>query len=92
VSVKPVLVSIEQLGPDAYSVVSLRTYQLTGQPLKSVKVNADAVVLVDSTLVRLTILREVQSAADVSDAQAQISRWARTWLASSASERGHAAE
>jgi hypothetical protein len=92
VSVKPVLVSIEQLGPDAYSVVSLRTYQLTGQPLKSVKVNADAVVLVDSTLVRLTILREVQSAADVSDAQAQISGWARAWLTSSASQRGHTAE
>jgi hypothetical protein len=82
-SIKPVLVSIDRLGPDAYSVVSLRTYQLTvgGQPLRSVKVNADALALVDSTLVRLTLLREVQSAADVADAQAQIAGWARSLTA-----------
>lgn len=77
-SIKPVLVSIDRLGPDAYSVVSLRTYELTvgGQPLKSVKVDADAVALVHSTLVRLTLLREVQSASDVADARAQINSWA----------------
>lgn len=62
---------------------SLRTYQLTvgGQPLRSVKVNADALALVHSALVRLTLLREIQSAADVTDAQAQIAGWARSLTA-----------
>jgi len=73
-SIKPVLIAIDPLGPNAYSVVSLRTYNFTAgsRALKSVKVDADAVALVHTTLVRLTLLRDARSAEDVTDAKAQI--------------------
>lgn len=86
-SIKPVLIAIDPLGPNAYSVVSLRTYNFTAgsRALKSVKVDADAVALVHTTLVRLTLLRDARSAEDVTDAKAQIASWARSLTATKGS-------
>lgn len=76
-TIKPVLISIHRLGPSAYSVVSLRTYQFSAgnHSVRSVKIDADAVVLDHGRLVRLTLLREARSATDVRKAQSEMASW-----------------
>lgn len=78
-SIKPVLVSIKRLDAKSYSVVSIRSYVVTvsGTPISTVKVNADAIVLRGQNLIRLTMQRTLAGAADVADLQAEVAEWAR---------------
>ena len=78
-SIKPVLVSIERLDAKSYSVVSIRSYVFnegSGQT-RTTKVNADAVVLRGSDLIRLTMQRVLSKPADVDQLRGEISQWAR---------------
>ena len=79
-SVRPVLVKIDGEHSGYYIVTSIRTYvvEADGMSVKATKVNADAVVIRNSGLVRLTIQRTLTDPADVARAQADIDRWARS--------------
>jgi hypothetical protein len=78
-SVKPVLVSIDRLDSNVYTVVSIRSYVMSGSAgqIRSTKVNADAVVLRDGAFIRLTMQRELTDASDVDQLRAEASAWAR---------------
>jgi hypothetical protein len=74
-----VLVSIERLDAKSYSVVSIRSYVFnasSGQT-RTTKVNADAVVLRGSDLIRLTMQRVLSKPADVDQLRGEISQRAR---------------
>jgi hypothetical protein len=79
VSVKPVLVSIDQPNDDYYLVTSIRTYvvDLGGERVAATKVTSDAVALRNAQLVRLTIQRTLSDPADVAQVQGEIADWAR---------------
>jgi hypothetical protein len=79
ISVKPVLVSIDQADSKYYCVTSIRTYviELKGKQVTSTKVNSDAVVLRNSQLIRLTIQRVLSNPADVAQVQGEIADWAQ---------------
>ena len=78
-SVKPVLVSIDRLDANSYSVISIRNYVFNenGRQVSTTKVNADAVVLRGQNFVRLTMQRMLTDVSDVSQLRTEISEWAR---------------
>jgi cyanophycinase len=84
-SVKPALVSIDRVGTNAYSVVSIRRYVLDvgGEQVNVTKVEASAVVLRGSALVRLTMQRVLTDASDVAQLQSEIAEWVRAIAATS---------
>ncbi|MGB6353337.1 MAG: hypothetical protein WBF21_05115 [Steroidobacteraceae bacterium] len=73
-----VLVSIEQLGPEAFSVVAIRQspLSLNGEYFNITKVDAAAVVLRAAALMRLSIARELRSKQDVEATREEIADWA----------------
>lgn len=79
-SVRPILVKIDGDHSRYYTVTSIRTYAVASGSanVTIAKVNADAVVLRDSKLVRLTIQRALIDSADVGRAQVEIDRWAKS--------------
>jgi hypothetical protein len=87
ISVKPVLVSIDQNDTRYYVVTSIRTYvlNLDGRQATVTKVNSDALALRGSQLIRLTIQRELRDPADVAQVQSEIEEWARATAQSSPS-------
>jgi hypothetical protein len=84
-SIKPVLVSIDRVGAKAHSVVSIRSYVLDtgGEQVSTTRVEAAAVVLRRSGLVRLTMLRALTDPSDVAQLQSEITEWAQATAASS---------
>ncbi len=72
------LVSIEQLDPASFAVVSIRQLQvsLDGEFFNPTRVDAAAIVLQHSKLVRLTIARELRSRSDVETVREKIADWA----------------
>jgi hypothetical protein len=72
------LVSIEQLDPVSFAVVSIRQrpVSLNGEFFNLTKVDAAAVVLARTKLVRLSIARELRSKSDVEAAREEIADWA----------------
>ncbi len=78
-SIKPVLISIDRLDVNSYSVVSIRSYvfNVNGTQVSMTKVNADAVVLRGRRFIRLTMQRMLTNASDVTRLQTEISEWAR---------------
>ncbi len=83
-SIRPVLVSIDRLGPRSYSVVSIRSYvvDVSGEHVSATRVNGDAVVLRGSDLVRLTMQHALTDPSDVAQLQGEIAEWARAIAAS----------
>lgn len=77
-SIKPALVSLGRLGPNAISVVSLRSYvfDAAGQRVSQTRIEATADVLQGSGLVRLTIMRALTDPTDVDQVQSKIAGWA----------------
>jgi hypothetical protein len=80
----PVLVSIEQLDAGSFAVVAVRQgpVPLNGEFFTATKVDAAAVVLRQTKLVRLSIARELRSTADVEAAREEIADWASAVAAS----------
>jgi hypothetical protein len=78
-SVKPVLVAIAPIHDKFYVVTSIRIYAFrsNGVNVETKKVNADAVVLRGSRLIRLTIQRTLSEPTDVTEVQAEIDKWAK---------------
>jgi hypothetical protein len=74
----PVLVSIEQLSPESFAVVAIRQgpLSLSGEFFNVTKVDAAAVVLRRTTLMRLSIARQLRSKQDVEAAREEIADWA----------------
>lgn len=79
VSIRPVLVSIDRADDNYYTVTSIRTYvsELNGEHFTSTKVESAAVVLSNSKLIRLTIVRPLRYPADVPQVQGEMDDWAR---------------
>lgn len=79
VSVKPVLIEIGLIHDRFFVVTSIRTYifESNGGYVEEKKVNADAVVLLGSQLIRLTIQRTLNAPTDVTEVQAKIENWAK---------------
>ena len=73
-----VLVSIEQLDPESFAVVAIRRRPVpwNGEFFNIMKVEAAAVVLNRTRLVRLSIARELRSRSDVTAAREEIADWA----------------
>jgi hypothetical protein len=73
-----VLVSIEQLDPESFTVVAIRQRQVpvNGEILNTTNVDASAVVLNHGKLVRLSIARELRSKSDATAAREEIVDWA----------------
>ena len=79
-SVRPILVKIDHDHSNYYTVTSIRTYVVAANAARitATRVNADAVVLRDSRLLRLTIQRTLTGPADIARAEADIDRWAES--------------
>ena len=79
VSVKPVLVEIDKPNKNYYVVTSIRSYvlQADSRQISMIKVNSDAIVLLGSRLIRLTVQRTFSNRADIAQVQSQIDNWAR---------------
>jgi hypothetical protein len=80
----PVLVSIEKLDAGTFAIVAVRQRQvpLSGEFFNVTQVDAAAVVLRRSKLVRLSIARELRAKADVEAAREEIADWASAVAAS----------
>jgi hypothetical protein len=89
-SVKPVLVSIERMNSLSYSVISIRQYVISvnGEQFKSIKANGSAMVLRDTQLVRVDILRELHTPLDVDAVRGEIAAWSAA-IASTAVSAHH---
>src|SRR6185437_9325423 len=79
----PVLVSIEQLGPNSFAVVTIRRHQISldGELFSVARADAAAVVLAHAKLIRLSIARDLRSTSDVAAIREEIADWAYTTLA-----------
>ena len=79
-SVRPALVKIDKANDGYYSITSIRTYVVAagGTNVTAIKVNADAVTVRNSKLVRLTIQRTLTEPDDVTRTEADIDRWAKS--------------
>jgi len=79
----PVLVSIEQLGPKSFAVVTIRRHQISldGELFSVARADAAAVVLAHAKLIRLSIARDLRSTSDVAAIREEIADWAYTTLA-----------
>lgn len=79
----PVLVSIEQLGPNSFAVVTLRQRPVSfdGEFFSVARAEAVAVVLAHAKLIRLSIARDLRSTSDVAAIREGIADWAYTTLA-----------
>lgn len=73
----PVLVSLEQLGPGSFAVVTIRRrpISLNGEFFSATKADAAAVVLEHAKLVRFSIARELRSKSDVEAVREAIADW-----------------
>ncbi|MGH8297778.1 MAG: hypothetical protein ACRES6_00670 [Steroidobacteraceae bacterium] len=78
-SIKPALISIARLSPEAYLVLSVRHYASAGSAgtITSTKADGTAMVLQGTALVRLEMLRELRAPSDVDAVRKQITAWAR---------------
>ena len=78
-SIKPVLIEISPIHNNRYIVTSIRTYVFdsNGGTVQVKKVNADAVVLRGSQLIRLTVQKTFSSPADVAEVRVEIDNWAK---------------
>lgn len=76
-SIKPILISIERLSPEAYLVLSVRRYVSAGSAgtVISTKIVGTAMVLQGARLMQLEILRELRDPSDVDSVRQQIVRW-----------------
>lgn len=74
---RPVLVSIEQLDPKSFAVVTIRQrpVSLDGEFFSATKADAAAVVLRHAKLVRLSITRELRSTSDVEAVREEMEDW-----------------
>ncbi len=78
-SIRPTLVSIDRVDRSYYVVTSIRSYAVNSNQLAltATRVNADALVLRGSRIVRLTIQRTLSDPADVAQVQSEIRTWAQ---------------
>lgn len=81
-SVAPILISIDRNSEYYYTVTSIRSYvvDVNGRQIKSTRVNADAIALRGSQIIRLTIQRTMGDADDVAKARAEIADWAQATI------------
>lgn len=79
----PMLVSIEQLGPRSFAVVTIRQRQISldGEFFSVARADAAAVVLEHAKLIRLSIARDLRSPSDVAAIREEIADWAYAALA-----------
>jgi hypothetical protein len=77
-SIKPILISIDRLSPEAYLVLSVRHYVSMGETgeITSTKASGAVVVLQGTRLIRLEILRELRNPSDVDVVRQQVVTWA----------------
>jgi len=75
----PVLVSIRRIGTEAYAVVSLRQrrFTLADDVIVSTAVDATALTLKGDSMLRLSLVRELQTPSDISNVQGAIAEWIR---------------
>jgi len=75
----PTLVSIRRIGAGAYVVISLRQRKVTlaGDVLVSTAVDASGVALKGDSMLRLSLVRELQEPDDVPKAEEAITEWIR---------------
>lgn len=76
-SIKPVLISIDRLNPQAYVVLSVRHYVVAGNTgtMISTKADGTAIVLQGTRLMQLEILRKLSDPSDVDAVRQQIVAW-----------------
>lgn len=77
-SIKPILISIDRLSPEAYLVLSVRHYVSAGDTgeITSTKASGAVMVLQGTQLIRLEILRELRNPSDVDIVRQQVVAWA----------------
>lgn len=78
-SIKPVLISIDRLSPEAYVVLSVRHYAAAGDAgtIISTKADGTAMVLQGTRLMQLEIVHELRDPSDVDAVRQQIVAWAQ---------------
>jgi hypothetical protein len=76
---QPLLVSIERVGEDSYAVVSIRRRKITidDNVAFSTAVDGTALTLIGGRLLRLSLVRELQSTDDVETLKHEVVGWIR---------------
>jgi hypothetical protein len=74
---QPLLVSIERVGEDSYAVVSIRRRKIAidGNVVFSTAIDGTALTLVGGRLLRLSLVRELQSTGDVEMLKHEVIAW-----------------
>lgn len=74
---QPELVSMTRLDPDAYTVISVRQRNISvaGDSFTTTKVEGTGLVLVHDNLIRLSVVRELHSAADIKALDGILTQW-----------------
>ena len=77
---EPVLVSMERLSPESYTVVSIRrrTVSMAGDHFITTKVEGSGIVVIQGQLMRLTITKELRKSSDIESVKASLASWVRS--------------